>query len=300
MNIPNEGAGEYHNDSSNPEEWSAFDQEWFELQNTYKAENNDDSEEDLQVDWIGAEIKNRLGDYELPRVIDSDPDNDLRLCLEFIDAYRDKRLDELQWSSERENQQNFVLASIEALKHYHDRREAEWAVIFCIVSYKLAYLNRDKKGFNDVYMRNLKSQFLAVFQVHYKLEPQWLQFYHDLTRTDEEEPSPYYEAMYDFHVDFAWESLSYFQSNNIRKWQVIDKAFALTGMDTAEDSPEDIITVMGALIDMQDTAALPIENESDRANRNELIWEFGRDANLDSETIKKVADFFDETYPVQG
>ena len=289
----NGGEHENHPDDSH---LSDIDKEWLgildQIDNNQGSHNTEIEE---LTDLITGEVYNSYRKYNLPRVVDSDPIKNIQLGVEFIDNYRLRMSEETQWSAEGHDNEISIL--IKAFKAYHDRREAEMAAILCAVSYRLKDLTTDDDEYDELYMLDVKSNLLAHLQVHYKLEPEWLQFFHDAT--NDYEYSPYYEMIEDYHVNSAWESLPEFMKKQEDKWRIFDQSLVVAGVNELFDSPEYALSVIATAIDMMEIALEPISDELDRANRNELMWECGRETDLDVDTIKKLADYFDSAYPLE-
>lgn len=300
MSISNEGGGEFLGGASNGDEWSDIDQEWLELQEQMGAQEHASGDVDDAIDIVAFEVSDKFDEYNLPRVIDNDPRMDMQLGLQFLDNYRDRKIEERKWSAEGISEVDITFICIEALKAYKDRRDAEDMVLFCSATYRLVKIRQGDGGtLDDETLHEIKSELLSVFEVHYKLEPEWLQFFHDMT-SDDRESAPYYEAMYDNHRNMAWQSLPAFEKEKASRWRILDEALVVAGVNLYEDDLEDILGTAGALMDMQTDASVVVRTEAEHANRNERIWEHGREANLGSAVIKKLADFFERTYPLQG
>lgn len=299
MSISGEGRGEYINEPFGGEELSGLDKEWFELQQQLDTESQAQTHADEVVDHLAADIYDAFDTYDLPRVVDRDPDVDTQLGIEYIDSLRDKILEELRWSDEGASETDEARAVISAFKAYHDRREAEMSVLYCALSYKLVSLHRAEKGLDDQYMFDLKGDLLAHFHVHYKLETEWLQFFHDVTNEDDA-VTPYYEAVENRHFDAAWESLPEYLDEQEKKWRVFDEALEIVGAENLDDDQDFIVELTAVIIDMLSVASSPVHSEVERANRNELLWECGRDSELDNDTIKALTDYFDRIFPVEG
>lgn len=290
MDTPRDNHENYSDDGN----LSDIDKEWMEIQKQYnEAETN--GEQDELVELLTAEITDSCRRYNLPRVIDSDPAKNIELGVAFINTYREKVLEELQWQPDVQDSE--ARSIVMAFKAYQDRRDAEMTVIYCALAYKLKDIAANDDEYDDVDMLDIKSNLLAHFQVHYKLEPEWLQFFHDVT--NEYEYTPYYEAVETYHLEAAWESLPGFLADRETKWRIFDEALRIAGVNDYSEDTEYVVSMTAALIDLIEIAQEPVANELDRVNRNESLWECGREAGLELDLLKKLADYFDNAFPPQ-
>lgn len=298
MSIPGEGHENFTHEPSDDGDLTGLDKEWYDFQQQQdQAPDAGSRAREVLAKLVIEEINKSIKEYNLPRVVDDNPETNILLGIQYIDAHREKAMEELEWSEDGISDKDILHTVINAFKAYHDRREAETTLLYCAVSYKLKDLLRDNELIDDVHMQDMKSNLMAHFQVQYKLEPEWLQFFHDIT--NDGGSTPYYTMIEQYHLDTAWEGLPEFLSEKEQKWQVLDRALALVDFESIENDIEYAVSLTAAAIDMMEIASEPIENESDRANRNELLWESGRESGLDNETIKKLADYFDGVFPVQ-
>lgn len=295
MSLSGEHIGEPGNNKPD-DEWS-IDDEWavFNAQQVKQDELN--ARTKVKADEIMDGLYQRFDEYNMPRVIDFDEDRETELFLEYVRSRQDAKIEELRWSPEGLDDDAVCEASLAILKDYYEEREYQTKLFNYATMLIYVTTNPEEFSDEDLDVDEMKMKLLATFQVHYKLSPEWIRFFDDVTPGEKRR---YQYPLFNDYVEEALDTLSQFEYERSRRWMIIEIAKEILGVNEDEDDLSDVLTNVSHLIEMQFIANTTVNSDSDRANRNADLWEYGREVGLDNESLRSIISFFEQTYQIEN
>lgn len=241
-----------------------------------------------EYDEISRHVIDKLRNLNLPgRVIDSNPDIEEELfreyALMYVEGSAPKFLDE---DGEIEKYHEVRIA-VNCIMEYYKERELQALIVNEIALCKYFLQKSNGHMLMNTLVAHEKKRLQAELIVHHdmnELNP----WYVYLSQEVNTESLDQYSEQDQSYLLRAQESLEDHKNYYIKRKRVIEKAKAIIGMNELEEDLSRVIQVTADIIELHLIASEPAINDREKMNRNEQLWEYGRNNGFSSKNMREI------------
>lgn len=292
------------------DEWATDDDfKWFDLEwDKWKDDPTmqPDYESDMiqwraRMDQAETILFEELDARDIDRLIDKDPMQRHALCQNFMYTRHEMRLEEMKRTVRGVrmyvNDDHHIKAAYTNAMTYRELYKFQEQVVTDAATMWCLHIGLQEEG-NGTWQLDLESfkqKNQATYLVHYMrpLHDRWQVFFNEMipgesldTETRDGE----------WLISEVLEGQSEFGDELAKDRRALRQAMNIAGVREAKSDMNAVLRLTVIAVEMQNIATAPYQ--TNRATRNERLYDYGRQYGLDEEVLSKLAKYYDEQYPI--
>lgn len=262
----------------------------------------------MQAELEGMEttlIEEQLDNYGIQRIIDNDPEVEMKLYHQFRREFEQQKETELYWRGEREMFDDAEAykswVAVEGMIAYQEELEFQRLIVKTLAWLQYVFAHPEQEGLSLSDVSQLKKTFQAEFYMHYgiKMKDPWQRLIDETIAVEGLDMGRDEDQMY---FDDAKASKPLFDLEMQEKTSAVREAAYCVGLYSID--ADDAGGLTAVIIGMQKLASMPNYEQSiqGRAARNKALFEWSASnavrERYGMRMLITLQEFFDDRYPI--